>query len=93
MLESFAKICRTSNVSVSEEVFLKFEPFILFWMKMSIGIFSWKFCISVKSELNWWEKKSQVQIMKIWGDENWMKILVEYTGSLNDLKIAEESTS
>lgn len=31
--------------------------------------------------------------MKIWGDENWMKILVDYTGSLNDLKIAEESTS
>lgn len=62
-------------------------------MRMNIGIFSWKFCILVKSEQNWWEKKSQVQITKIWGDENRMKILVDYTGSLNDLKIAEESTS
>lgn len=36
----------------SEEELLKFEIFILFWIKMNVGIFNWKFCISVKSELN-----------------------------------------
>lgn len=56
-------------------------------MKMNVGIFNWKFFISVKSDLKWWEKKWQILIVKIWGDENWMKILVDYMESLNDLKM------
>ena len=32
-------------------------------------------------------------MVKIWGDENWMKILVDYMGSLNDWKILGENAS